>query len=407
MKKFIITLLFLASFSAQSQNEDYIATQQQALAIAGLAKYSNATNDYVIEKISSSIDNSSEILSDNYAGSWVEYDSNNIAYQAIAVTSLMKTASINEDYRIEYLVVNNSLKDLNKLQNNIMKEVSNKESTIFNKVSFITADPRENKISINIKEEFEDDIQKYLDTNNINKDLYQINLTSDELNLYADIYGGQKIVASNQNSLSVFRCTAGFTGSKDIFPIIITAGHCANQPGLDQVFFDLSSQNSPAIKGQFIGSFFENRYRNGTDVALFGNANWVHNLFPRIYINQNNTTVAVNSPSNPQVNSTVCTFGRTTGYRCGLITSVNTLVNAPGATLLVNFVRLCGALGDSGGPVTLANTHNAAGIFVGGLGGNSISNCGPTIGGGSGPLSIYTPITRILQLMPDLRINTF
>ena len=155
------------------------------------------------------------------------------------------------------------------------------------------------------------------------------------------------------------------------------------------MYFVLAASGT-SIKGDFIGDYFANGWSDNMDAIIFGNVNFVHTLYRKVVTTPNNL-VSVKPLGQMILNSTVCSSGGTSGWRCGAQKSTNSTQTVNGRVFKVAEANFCGAGGDSGGPV-LSGQNNALGIYMGALGYNPNGTCGPIFGGGSRPNSVYQPL---------------
>jgi streptogrisin C len=94
--------------------------------------------------------------------------------------------------------------------------------------------------------------------------------------------------------------------------------------------------------------------------------------------------VTVTGSAEAAVGASVCKYGLTTGWRCGVIQAKNQTVTFPDGTLTgLTRTSVCAEPGDTGGP--FVSGTQAQGVLVGGSG-----NCA---GGGS---SYFLPVNRVL-----------
>lgn len=159
------------------------------------------------------------------------------------------------------------------------------------------------------------------------------------------------------------RCSVGFPVTGDAF---ITAGHCG------AVGATTTNPN-----GTFTQSVFP-----GDDYALVSVA--AANTLIGTVNNYRNYSVNVAGDTPAAAGAAVCRAGATTGWRCGVLESLNTTVNYPqGPVYGLLRTTACAEPGDSGGPLMAGNI--AQGVTSGVSG-----NC--TAGG----VSFYQPVQEIL-----------
>ncbi|WP_410657257.1 S1 family peptidase [Amycolatopsis sp. lyj-112] len=94
--------------------------------------------------------------------------------------------------------------------------------------------------------------------------------------------------------------------------------------------------------------------------------------------------VTITGSTEAPVGASVCKYGRTTGWRCGVIQAKNQTITFPEGTLRgLTRTNVCAEPGDIGGP--FVSGTQAQGVLVGGSG-----NCT------SGGTSYFLPVNRVL-----------
>nr|MDT0657715.1 S1 family peptidase [Micromonospora sp. DSM 115978] len=184
---------------------------------------------------------------------------------------------------------------------------------------------------------------------------------------YADVRGGDPYTTSPANG---FRCSVGFT----VVGGFVTNRHCGR---VGMVVY------TPA--GARMGVF--------TAVSST-TADWAHvRLDPGWRpVGQvrgpSGTHIPVRGSVAAPVGATVCRFGNTTGWRCGVIQARNVTIIFAGGGVLYGMTRtnVCAEPGDSGAPMMAGN--QAQGMISGGSG-----NC--TVGG----VSYFQPINTALTAL--------
>lgn len=225
--------------------------------------------------------------------------------------------------------------------------------------------------------------------------------------LMGAIFGGTKVGFTLDSVPGMYLCTAGFNAIVDgIYPAIITTAHCyENSPAYYKyAHFNLGSSPTGSIRGERIGEFFGSAWGDSIDAGLFGNANFVHSLYPQIITNANNL-VSVKSLIPPKQNAQICTSGGSSGWRCGTQKALVSLTDYKGKRFAWSESTFCGAPGDSGGPV-VSQQNNAIGLFVGAMSNNSGETCGPTWGGAPQINSLYQPLGPYFEKFPGVKIMT-
>lgn len=138
-------------------------------------------------------------------------------------------------------------------------------------------------------------------------------------------------------------CTAAFTVTKGNLAGVATANHCS------AIGSSLFYQNN-------LSYFYEG------NLATQGDAGWF--MFPnttaitnKIIYNSSGSVMSITSSGNPAVGTSVCRFGKTTGYKCGVI-GTGSLCLTLGAGTSCNYATITPGTndqGDSGGPVFSAS----------------------------------------------------
>ncbi len=175
-----------------------------------------------------------------------------------------------------------------------------------------------------------------------------------------NVIGGNPYIINNSS-----RCSVGFPTTGNGF---VTAGHCGAVG---------ATTTNPS--GTFTQSAFP-----GDDLAFVTVATG-NTLVPAVNT-FNGTSVNVTGDTPAAVGAAVCRAGATTGWRCGVLESLNTTVNYPqGPVYGLLRATACAEPGDSGGSM-VAGTQ-AQGVTSGVSG-----NC--TTGG----TSFYQPVREILTV---------
>ena len=183
-------------------------------------------------------------------------------------------------------------------------------------------------------------------------------------------------------------CSVGFNAldasNRNVF---VTAGHCVRS-------YPTVSRN-----GYVVGSTRSVNYPTD-DFAVINNSYpgyWV----PRPWVDQYNgyAMIVKGSWGNPPVGATVCKSGRTTGWSCGVIRSLNQTVNY-GHGALYQMVRhnACQEPGDSGGS-SISSGGFALGINSGAnfyTSGAYANKCLAKVPGAGESISYYQPVVEAL-----------
>ncbi|MEV6911895.1 S1 family peptidase [Amycolatopsis sp. NPDC051071] len=182
----------------------------------------------------------------------------------------------------------------------------------------------------------------------------------------APLGGGSPLVTGTSS-----RCTAGFAAIGGTTGYLIAGSSCG-RPGdtvrsAGRVVGVVSAAPMPPIGAIVI------RVTNTVDWRLVGS---IPPVDPKVTI-----TGSTEAP----VGASVCKYGVTTGWRCGVIQAKNQTINFPeGALYGLTRTNVCAEPGDNGGP--FVSGTQAQGVLVGGSG-----NCT------SGGTSYFQPVNRVLS----------
>lgn len=141
----------------------------------------------------------------------------------------------------------------------------------------------------------------------------------------------------------VLECSTGFNGVLDGKPVVITAAHCAGADGTRAAFAD----------GQQFGTMAGTK-RDGIDTSLIA----VDEAFTDRFTNNlvgtdRGATQPITGTAEPVVGQKACKTGFRTGFSCGTISQVDSLIDVAGTRTIDGAftVDLCALPGDSGGVV--------------------------------------------------------
>jgi streptogrisin C len=407
----IISSCILGAFAQdyKKKDQEFHSSMEAALDAAGLTPYATAENDEIIAKSSEVLDEIREFMVDEFAGSWIEYDKNHKAVLVIAVTesdlsSAKKLEKI--DYTIKFVTVKFSYAELDSIANKIIIDFGEFKGSGDEQLIFATAvDEKANRVVIHVRQEFINFVKERLDSAGFNLEAIKFLAQDGPVELYGALYGGTRI-ATGISASSLAACTAGFNVVIDkVYPGTITAAHCHIKNNNAKYAFFNDGTTGKINPGPLIGEFFAIGWPDKMDAAIFGNTNFVHDLPPRI-LTSPKTSQTVKPLGEYKINSSVCTYGGTSGWRCGIVRVINTRVHMGGGTYMnMPQADFCGAPGDSGGPVVTAS-GNAIGIFSGGLGGGPNGTCGPVFGGVSRPNAIFQPLAPYLAKYSNVKLAT-
>lgn len=410
MKKMLFPMLVASfsmhSFAQESNTQTYHETKEAALKASGLDVYASKKNDRIINAAAKNIEQIKSALAGSFAGTWIKYDENNVAHQVVAIKGGGNLTKISNAPENGIIIVDAkySYQELEAIREKILalfKDLSDGgEPLIFG----IAIDDENNKLIVRGHQYNLEFIESKIVISGIERDAISLEAQDGPMTLMGVLFGGSRIVSSTSGGVN-FRCTNGFNVVIDvIYPGSITAAHCYEyNTSLKSVYFDLATSGT-SIKGDFIGDYFANGWVDNMDAIIFGNVNFVHTLYRKVKTTPNNL-VSVKPLGQMVLNSTVCSSGGTSGWRCGIQKSTNSTQTINGKIFKVSEADFCGAGGDSGGPV-LSGQNNALGIYMGVLGSNSNGTCGPIFGGGARPNSVYQPLAPYLAKYSNVQIMT-
>ncbi|MFJ8911137.1 S1 family peptidase [Amycolatopsis sp. NPDC102389] len=179
--------------------------------------------------------------------------------------------------------------------------------------------------------------------------------------------GGGSVLQSSASS----RCTAGFAAVAGSVGYLIASSACG-RPG-DTI------RSAGRVVGVVVGAQVPPtgaiiiRVTNTTDWRLVGS------------IPPTDGRVTITGSVEAPVGTSVCRYGATTGWHCGIIQAKNVSITFPEGTLTgLTRTSVCAEPGDNGGP--FVSGTQAQGVLIGGSG-----NCST---GGS---SYFVPVNRVLS----------
>ncbi|WP_347484273.1 hypothetical protein ABFV80_002011 [Vandammella animalimorsus] len=180
-------------------------------------------NNEDIAKIKNNMERLVDVFSDDYAGTWLEYDAEGRVYQVIALSKERPFDKNMFDYEFKIVFVKNRLSDLVRLKEAIKAKYLNDGGLIFS----IYVDEKINRVVVRGKSENFEKIEKSLKSEGYPMDLIEIHEQESSIFFYGDLYGGTPILASNIGGNRGGKCTAGFNGFVGFYQVNLTAGHCA------------------------------------------------------------------------------------------------------------------------------------------------------------------------------------
>ncbi|MDR2154182.1 MAG: S1 family peptidase [Burkholderiaceae bacterium] len=354
-----------ANANANAENPVYQPSMEAAMKAAGLDVYETKRNKELWAKADLNSEKLKASLGESYAGSWFEYDSNNNAYQVIAVTRPVKIdKSLVADSNFKLIFVAYSLKTLESIMDKMVNIYMPSGVIVKPDILSMEVDIKNNRISVYIRPADIPAVYNELFKSGYDMGMINIKPQDGPLEHHSVIDAGTHIAVSSPTSPMGSRCTAAFNAAIDIYPVILTAGHCATSRSNQTVYFN-DAPGDYLIKGALIGNIVYNDYNSaGMDSAIFANANFVHFMTARIK-NGPSSFGEVRSPqalNTEMLNRNICTYGSVSGWRCGKLLALSIPARMPnGATLSLAKASYCGDPGDSGGPV-VSEAGNILGI---------------------------------------------
>lgn len=377
-------------------------TKDEALEAAGLKKYATPENEEISKTIYENIEAVKAQAGRNYAGSWVEYDENNVIRQFVALKGPValspKLAPVNNWTIVQARFSEAELLDI---RDQIVALFATEKVGDEPLVLSVAPDIVENKLLVRGRHENGTRIQQDLLRNGFGPNVAIVDIQEGPVQFMGNIYGGTKIISSSDGNPRVMGCTAAFNVVIDgVYPGTITSAHCAEYDrSLWKVYFNNGTTASP-IKGPYIGEWMASGWNQNMDAVIFGNTDFVHVLYPQYLIGAFEPR-NVQPLIDPLVGSDVCTYGATSGWRCGKQSYKNISHRAFDRNFILSEGSFCGAPGDSGGP-TVSRSGQAVGVFTGAVGGTAAGTCGATFGQPN--RSVYQPLPQYLNANQNVKL---
>ncbi|WP_329110461.1 S1 family peptidase [Micromonospora sp. NBC_01699] len=181
----------------------------------------------------------------------------------------------------------------------------------------------------------------------------------------ADVRGGDPFLTAQS-----MRCSVGFT----VRGGFLTAGHCGQ-----------AGDPAYAPNGQVMGVFASSSFPGNDYAWVRLNPGWT----PRGEIRTGGSTAApIRGSVEAPIGASVCRYGSTTGWRCGIVQARNQTLNFASGQVVSGLTRttVCAEPGDSAGP--FVSGDQAQGLLVAGTG-----NC--TAGGST----FFQPVNEPLAAL--------
>ncbi|MBF9263648.1 hypothetical protein [Paracidovorax cattleyae] len=257
-------------------------TKEDAIKASGLEKYETKRNSKILGDIAKNIEEIKKSAGKNYAGSWIEYDDKNNIIQVVAVAgpvNFTPTKTNNLSYETKIVRVKFNYSQLDTLAERSLLLFDGVKGDGDEPMVFGTSiDEKNNRVLISARAKYFSEINIRLQSAGFDISAIHFENQDGPATLYRSLYGGSKILIGGSPTSQMGGCTAGFNVViDDIYPGTITAAHCTVRNG-KYSYFDDSSSNSFAV-GPNIGEFFAIGWSDKMDAAIFGNTNFVHQLY--------------------------------------------------------------------------------------------------------------------------------
>lgn len=341
-------------------------------------------------------------LGSAYAGEWTEYASDGTMHQMVAVTRevAVDRSVFPKDY-YKFVRVRHSYAELESVQQKLIDRFASLTSNAKPDdllIHTIGINVQINKVEVQVFSRNAIKVHQELLNMGFNLDMIDIKVRDTLFQPVSNYYAGEAIIAWGAGISS--SCTGGFVGNVDIYHVLLTAGHCFIPPTISAVYFDLGN----FLRGQLIGHLWmhANGGLYGMDYAAFSNSNFVHTIHAGIRVPPSSIKT-VKTPleiGSSLVNRRICAYGKTSGWRCGQISSINQTTTTSMGVTLFGFasVTFCSAAGDSGGPVVLESGDNALGLVA-------VSSC-RGFGGGQMSSTMFQPIMPVVRQLGNFNLWT-
>lgn len=281
----------------------------------------------------------------------------------------------------EVLIVKYSFARLLAAQKEIVRTVDLLQVT--DSVHGVGINVRDNKITLEVAPDQPEVGQNVVAASGLPPDMVEYKTRNAKPYPTVNIWGGD---AFDDNWPSAGGCTVGFSADLTNATGYITAGHC----------YQLWSPPNPApvattYGGTSYGQYWVTHFGNYGDHAwvLVTNSSYTPQSFVRW---ASSTQINVFGNRTALVGATVCKYGRTTAYQCGVVQSVNNswYLGTPAAWIYgMTRTDACSEGGDSGGP-NITSGGEAQGVT------NSSGSAGPCT---STNETNYTPLTTSVAHM--------
>lgn len=325
-------LVFLCGYAAGNDPMSEEATANtygfrnidEAIEKSGVEKYLTPENSRITSNAVENIDKIISELGDYYAGTWINYDDKNAAYQAVAVASTkFSSETIQSDKNIQVILVKYSHKQLMDVYEELLFKYIANPSAVF-EITSASLDYKNNALAVRVNPGEIEKVSKAL--RELGYDMGMLYFEEARRPVpVATIYHGQPILL--KGGVERQACTAGFNSIIDgIYYNVITAGHCIDLPS--QITTEGHFNNGgPGIEssGMFIGNVWLDEFTNNHQIDAASVSNWnnAHTSSPIL----RRGDVPIRGMKNTGVGSFVCADGWMSGWRCRYV--IDTVKLAP------------------------------------------------------------------------------
>jgi len=319
-------------------------------------------------------------LGRNYAGSWIERQSDGSFKYVVATTSArgVKAAGIESRH------ARNSLRSLNEAKGQLDMMLA-QGARAPKQVYGWYVDVRNNSVVVSIGRGGEKAAIDFVAASGMDARTVRFEIADEQPSLRMDVLGGYGILR-NPGDGYLYACSVGFSVTQNGNPGFATAGHCGDAGEI--TYYEPSQWTLGVRLGTYAASNFPNPGQTGPDRA------WVRldagHIARPIVEGYTSADVTVRGSTEAAVGAAVCRSGRTTKWRCGTIEAKNQTVNYSSGETVQSLTRTsaCSEGGDSGGSF-ITSAGQAQGVLSGGSG-----SCK---GGGRFSKSYFQPINPLLQ----------
>ncbi|MDR7136099.1 streptogrisin C [Lysobacter niastensis] len=296
----------------------------------------------------------------NFAGSWIERQSNGTFRLVVASTSIRPQKGATD---IEIRSARHSLAELDASKARL-DAVLSRGGKVPNGVYGWYVDLPSNSVVVSVGKGAQQAGIDFAAVSGVDVQSVRLETADEQPTLRTDLKGGFGYLR-NPGDGYLYACSIGFTVTQGSTPGFVSAGHCgtANEP----VYYEPSQWTLGPRIGTFAASNFPQPGQTGNDYSWVrvdaGNA-----LLPTVY-GWGKGDVTVRGSTEAAVGAAICRSGRTSGWRCGTIEAKNQTVNYSSGETILNLTRTtaCSEGGDSGGSF-ITGPGQAQGVLSGGSG---------------------------------------